>query len=865
MDDEIRAHLDMLAERFVAGGMSPREAFYAARKQFGGLTQMKEDLRDRRALPPADVLARDVRHALRGFRKAKGVAVSAILMLALGIGASTAVFAVLDAVVLRPLPFVQPDRLMSFRSLDRRGGHPTNLSYPNFFDFRSKNRVFDRLVCYRDNRFTLTDTLPAIQVPGEIVSWDLFPLLGVQPALGRGFHPEEEKPGMHVAVLSHTLWQSRFNGDPGILNRRVHINGQLFTIAGVAPEGFQFPQDGPAVQVWTTIAEDNSPTDATPLAVQRGARVTDAIGRLKPGFTPAAAQGQMDQIANSLAKAYPDDDRNVDKTLVIPELERLAGNSRTPLWILLGAVGLVLLIACANVANLLLARGIERGREFALRSALGASRLALTRELLSESLVLGVLGSAGGILLAALILRFALPLAGDDIPIPRLLQAGVDLRVLGFSIALVFATVALFSLAPTAQIARLDLATSLKAGAANIARGHHRVRSLLVVAQVALGLVLLVGAELFIASFAYLVRRDPGFRPERLLTFGVGLSETRYNTAGEIAFSDRLIERLRVLPGVRAAAAGFPLPLEGHQMSVGFDIEERPAAVPDRPASDIAVVTPGFFGAMGIPLLQGRNFTEHDDTGAPKVLIVNEAFAHAFFPGENPIGKRILPGASSGSEEPSLREIVGVVANAKQAPLTATSDPIYYFPFKQLPWDIGTIVLRTAVPPRELESAARAVLTDLDREVPMFRVRTGEERSSASIAAPRFLTVLLGGFAGIGLLLTAVGLYGVLSYTVLRQRREIGVRIALGAARGDVLGVVLRNAMRLIAAGLLLGLGGAIAATRLARGIVLGIRPGNPIFVIVGCAALAVAGLAAAYVPARRALSVDPMQTLRSE
>jgi predicted permease len=866
-DQEVQEHLEMLAERFMAQGLEPAEAHYAALRQFGGVTQMKEELRERRALPPWDVLAQDVRHALRGLWNAKGFTASAAMTLALGIGASTAVFAVLDTVVLRPLPFADADRLMSFRNLDRRGSpHPTNLSYPNFFDYRAQNRVFEHLVCYRDSRFTLTDSLPPIQEPGEIVSWDLFPLLGVQPELGRGFLPEEEKAGAHVVVLSHQLWQSRFGADRGIVGRQIRINGKAFTVAGVAPRGFQFPEDAPPMQLWTTLAEDAAETEATPLTEQRGARVTDSIGRLRRGVTPAQAQTQMDQIGASLALLDPDNNKNVAKTLVMPELERLVGTSRRTLWILFGAVMLVLLIGCANVANLLLVRSTGRTREFALRTALGASRRALVRQLLAESLVLGSLGTIGGVLLSVLALRLVLPMAGDSIAIPRLAQASVDIRVLAFSIAAALATVLLFSLAPAAQVMRVDVAGALKEAAASIAPGRHRLRNSLVVGQITLGLVLLVGAELLIASFVYLARRDPGFRPDHLLTFGVGLSETRYDVAGQGAFSDRLRKLLRAIPGVKAVAAGLPLPLEGNEMTVSFDIEERRAPAPERPSSDMAIVTPDFFRTMGIPIRKGRDFTERDDARATRVLIVNQAFARTYFPGEDAIGKRVEPGGTNiGEKKTMMREIVGIVGNATQSALEAEATPIYYFPYKQLSWDIGTFVVRSAIPPEQIEQAARNALMSLDKEAPMFQVRTGEERAARAIAVPRFLTILMSGFAGIAVLLTVVGLYGVLSYTVTRRRREIGVRMALGADRGAVVALVLKDAMKTVAVGLALGVAGAAAVQRLLGSIAFGIRPGDPMFTALACGVMIVASLAAAYLPALRAALMDPTQTLRNE
>ncbi len=862
-DEEVRTHLQMLTERFIAHGMEPVEASYAARRQFGGITQVKQDLRERRALPAFDVLIQDVRHAFRQLRKAKGFTASAALTLALGIGASTAVFAVFDTVVLRPLPYSEPDRLVAFRSMDRRGTpHPTSLSYPNFFDFRAQNLVFEHLVCYRDAAFTLTDSLPAIQVPGEIVSWDLFPLLGVRPELGRGFLPEEERPGSHVAVISDSLWKRRFGGDPGILERHVRINGRPFAVVGIAPAAFRFPLDSPAAEVWATISEDATAAEFTPLTDQRGARVLRAIGRMKPGVSAERAQAQMDVVAGTLARQYPDANKNVATTWVRPELERLVGSSRRPLWVLLGAVLLVLFIACANVANLLLARSTDRAREFALRTALGASRPALALQMLIESLALGSLGTAGGVLFALVALRGVLPLAANSIP--RISNTGMDGRVLAFSVLLATLTSILFSVAPAYAAAGADPAGGLKQSARSIARGQGRFRSALVVGQVTVGLVLLVGAEMLMTSFLRLVQRDPGFRADHLLTFDISVPENEYDVARQIAFSDGLLEKLRAIPGVQAAATGVPLPLAGDQMSVSFDIEERPAAAPDRPTSDIAIVTPGYFGAMGIPLLKGRDFSDEDDAGAPLVLVVNEAFARKHFPNEDVIGKRIRPGAHSG-EGPSMREIVGVVGNAKQVALSVEPDPIYYFPYKQLPWGIGTIVLRTAVPPLYVRSAAEAAVASLDRQVPVHDVRTGKELSARSLAPVKFLTTLMGSFAAIALLLTGVGLYGVLSYAVARRRAEIGVRVALGARRREVLGLVFREAMRLVAAGLILGAAITVAGERLLGTSVFGIRPEAPVFLLVACCVLSITGMAAAYVPAVRAASVDPMQALRSE
>lgn len=849
-DEELQAHLAMLAERFERQGMTPEEAAFAAKRQFGGVTRAKENLRERRALLHFDVLLRDLKYAYRQIRGNPGFTATAALTLALGIGATTAVFAVVYAVLLNPLPYSQPNRLVL---LQMRGtnGAPNSLSYPNFFDLRAHNQVFEHLVSFREESFTVSNTQPAISVDGEIVSWDLFPLLGIRPALGRGFLPSEERAGTHVVILSHELWQSRFGGNRKIIGRSIKINGELFTVVGVAPAGFQFPPQSPNVQLWTTLS-----VDLADYAKQRGAGVLDAaIGRLKPGVTLQQAQAQMDSVAGALAKEYPNSNRNMPATYVKPAFEVLVGSTRGPLFILLGAVGLLLLIACANVANLLLARSTDRGREFALRAALGASRPALIRQLLVESLALGLLGSGAGVLLAILALHAILPFAGTSIP--RIVQAGLNGYVLVFSVGLAVVTSVLFSLAPAIHVARSDLAGSLKAGARTIGRGHDRLRNVLVVAQICLGLVLLSGAGLLIASFLHLERHDPGFRPDHLLTFNInapGLSDA----AKQVAFSDRLLQRLRAIPGVLSAVIGRPIPLTGIQIRASFDIEERRAPPWERPHSSVAIVTSGYFETLGIPILRGRAFSGRDNANSPPVLIVNQAFAKKYFPGENAIGKRI-------EFNSKLREIVGVVGNATQRPLNPDPDPIYYFPYKQLSWGIGTIILRTSVPPLSVESAARAVVSKMGKEIPVYHVRTMDQVASSVIAGPRFQMLLMSSFSAIALLLTAVGLYGVLAYSVTRRRRELGIRIALGAERTNVVGLVMRRAMLLVVIGIGLGIVGAVASEHLLRTMIYGASPNSSLLLGIACAVLVITGLVAAFIPARRAASVDPMEALRSE
>jgi putative ABC transport system permease protein len=798
--------------------------------------------------------------------KNPGFTAVAVLTLALGIGGSTAVFSVVNTVLLKPLPYAAPDRLMTVDSMNTRGALvPEALSYPDFFDFRAQNHVFDHLVTSRDTNLVLTGVGQPQQLDGEMVTWDLFPALGIMPQLGRGFLPSEEAAGTHVVVLSHALWQRQFGGDPGIVGRAITLDRKPYTVVGVAPAGFAFPVNEPDIQLWTTIAADReAPPGDQPLTEERGAHLLRALGRLKPGVSIEQARADLDVIAEALAKQYPDSNTNYRKASVRPALQTLVGKSRTPLLILLGAIGLVLLIACANIANLLLARTTAREHEIAVRAAMGASPVRVVRQLLTESLLLAILGGTAGVVLAEYALRFVLPLGGQGIP--RLAQASIDGRVLGFSLLLAFLASLLFGMAPALQASKIDLTSSLKEQTRGGTDRHDRLRGALVIAQVTLGLVLVSGAGLLMASFLHLQESDLGLRPDHLLTYWFSLPEPQYNAAQEVAFYDQLLERMRALPGVQSAAGVWPLPLGGDNVTISFNIEERPAPQPSRPSARMAFATPGYFLTAGIPLLKGRFFTEHDDEKAPPVLIVNKAFADKFFPGEDVIGKRITPGATGpGQKDESIHEIVGVVSSAKLSALDAEPKPIYYFPYKQLAWMPPVVMLRTALPPRTLESAIRGQIAALDPLVPVFQVRTMDELLSTQVIEPRFHTLLLGCFAGIALLLTMVGLYGVVAYSVTRRTREIGVRIALGAGRSTVLFMVLRQALVLVLIGLPLGLAGALAGGELLRGMLYGVKPFDPVVLAIACCLIGLTGALAAYFPARRATQVDPIVALRYE
>jgi putative ABC transport system permease protein len=845
---ELEQHVGERVEALVAEGMPLPEAERTARRELGNVTLIQERARDVWRHRLLEESWADVRHALRQLRRAPSFATATILTLALGIGANTAVFSLVNAVLLRSLPFPEPERLVAVRSVDTRSGHLTGLSYPTFFDFRRDNRVFEHIVCYRDDTVTLTGRGEPVQLRAQIVSWDLFPMLRVQPALGRGFLPSEEAPGQRVVVLGHSLWVSRFGGDPEVVGTAVTIDGQPHTVVGVAPAGFNFPIRGRPVQVWTTLGRDASSTAGQPATRQRGARMLEATARLRRGVSLQAAQAGLDTVAAALAAVFPDENGNIARTRVQPELERLVGPARAPLLVLFGAVAVVLLVAAVNVAAMLLARTTDRERELGIRMAIGGSRARVVRQLLTENACLAVLGSVAGLGVAGLALSLAMPIAAGRIP--RFAEARLDGRVLAFCVVAAFLAALLVSIPAAARVARMDADGTLRGRTGSGGNGRDRLRSALIVVQIAAGIVLSASASLLVADFARLVDKDLGFRPDHLLTFAVSLPDSRYPVEAQVEFVGRLVERLRGVPGVTSASAAMPLPVVGDMINVAFDIEERRAPPPERPRSDMAIVTPGYFRTIGTRIIDGRVFDEHDDGQAPPVLVVNEAFAQRFFPGERAVGKRIEPGASSGRGT-MLREIVGVVGNARQSVFGPRPEPVYYFPYAQMPWGPPPLVLRTSVPPLLLEPTVREVVRELDKEVPLFDVETMSGILAAQVAAPRFTVLLMGSFAAMALLLSAVGLYGILTYAVVRRTREIGVRIALGGTRRHVMGMVLQRAMAMVALGLPVGIAGALAASRLLGRLACGI--------------VTLTAAAAALLPARRAASVDPARALRTE
>jgi putative ABC transport system permease protein len=803
-----------------------------------------------------DSLRQDILYALRRLRQAPGFTLVAIATLALGIGANSAIFSVVNAVLLRPLPFPEPDRLVLVAQTWE--GHPVVYSPQNFLDVEAQSRSFQGLAAIDTSGFTLTGQGAATRLDGAEVSASFFDVLRSRPALGRGFAAGENEPGKDkVVVLGEALWRTRFGGDPGVVGRTVQLNREPYVVVGIARAGFSYPE---GVEVWTPLEYDD-----VFRAKSRGAWHLRVIGRLKDGVSIEAARDEVATIAARLAKAYPEDDEGVGGTVVGLQ-EATVGAARRSLLVLLGAVGLVLLVACVNIANLLLARIAARETELAVRSALGAGRGRLVRQLLTESVLLAILGGLLGLALASSLLEGLLALQPQGVP--RLAEVRVDRTVAGFALLLSLATSLLFGIAPALQILRRATAQSLRQGSRGILGGRHgRLRGGLVVGQMALAMVLLAGSGLLLRSFVRLRHVDPGFQTESALTFRVSLPESAYSSdAALLTFHDELQRRLEALPGVRSVGAVVGLPVSGNHFYISFTVDGRPEVPPaQQPTLEVRIATPSYFRTMGIPLQRGRGFEKTDDAEAPQVVLLSEAAVRRFFPGEDPLGKRIRLGLGRGRGRRAGGEVVGIVGDVKEADLATATPPEIYLPYAQYPVQGMVVVLRTDVPPRTLAVPAERVVHSLDPELPLAHVATLEEVVAHSVSEPRFYTVLLASFAGTALLLAALGLFGVVSYAVGQRTRELAVRLALGARRDELVRLVLRDALALAAIGVVIGLAGAVALSRVIAAMLFSLSPTDP--VTLGAVALLLLGAAflAGYLPARRATTIDPIVALRSE
>jgi predicted permease len=870
LDEELAAHLRMAIADRIERGERPDEAARAARRELGHVGLIKEVTRDTWGWTMLEQLAQDVRYACRTLRKAPGFSAVAILTLALGIGANTAMFSVINAVLLRPLPFPESDRLVAVSETDLRRGpdlRSTSASWPNFFDWRSRAQAFESVSAYHDAGFTLASGSRSLHIDGAIVSAEFFSTLGVRPVRGRSFRPEEERAGSDVAIISDQLWRSQFDADPAVIGRGFSINARRFTVVGVMPPQFRFPITFPSAQLWVTLAEDariDSPDDA-PMTTQRSAHFLKVIGRLRPGMTLASAQSELDVIAAALARDYPADNARRG-VRVASQLETLVGDRRQPLLILFAAVGCVLLIACVNLANLLLARGAGRHRELSVRAALGASGRRIASQLLTESVVLSAAGTACGLALAKWSLAVLVRLS--PVEIRGLDEASIDGAVLAFTALVAAGSALAFGMIPAVQAARTNLTAGLQATMRSSAgRSQRRVRAGLVVAETAVGVMLLVAAGLLLRNFNRLLHTSPGFDPQNVLTARFKLPDARYPYLKQIAFYEELLPEIAAVPGVQAVAATAPLPLSGSRYTISFDRNGSTEASVDKPSASFGMMSPGYFHAMRIPFLSGRDFTAADNDAAPRIVIVNESFARTYFPGQDPIGQRIRPGLSTTEKETPWREIVGVVADIKHLALTESGKPAYFIPYAQGLISTLYLIVRTAGDPAGLGLVedVRRTLARKDPELALYEVKPLEAYLSTSVASERFETLLLAVFAGLGLTLTAVGLYGVVAYGVAQRTREFGIRLALGARSGELLGMVVKNGLALAGIGLAVGIVLAGFATRLLASTLHGVDPLDPITFGAVTAVLLVVATLASYLPARRATRVDPIRALRTE
>ncbi|MFN7943765.1 MAG: ABC transporter permease [Blastocatellia bacterium] len=881
--DELASHLAFHLEDNLRAGMSPEEARRQALIKLGGVTQTQELHREQRGLPMLETLLQDLRFGLRMLRKNPGFSLVAILTLALGIGANTAIFSVVNAVLLKPLPYPEPGQLAQLR-LEGAGKPDTVIGSAAFVQVKAQSQSLARIAAYSGGDMTLTGAGAAEGVVAGAVTADFFPLLGVLPTLGRNFTQEEDTPnGPRAVILGHGLWQSRFGGDANVLGRTITLNEQGYNVVGILPAGFQYPEP---FQLWIPLAL--SETSAALAGYGEGSVLLKAIARLKPGVTLEQAQTELQTIAQRIQPGGPTTTpggnprsrgeggegggrggRGNSVLTLVGLHEQVVGDVKKALMVLLGAVALVLLIACANVANLLLARAATRQREMAVRAALGAGRLRIARQLITESVLLSVAGGGLGLLVAFWGVRALGQWIGASLPAMH--EISIDAWVLAFTLGVSVLTGLAFGLVPTVQAWRTDVNAALKEEGRGDTGGHrHWLRHFLVVAEVALALVLLIGAGLLLKSFSRLHDIKPGFQTDGVLTFQVTLAKGTPSPQ-KVNFIKQIVERLKALPGVQAVAATDSLPLTQFNRISPAEIEGRPPidlrkAKPGevKPVSR-PVVTLDYFNAMRIPLRNGRAFTLQDARSPAESVIVNEAFEKYHFPGQSAVGKRIRLMARSRGAEANWQTVVGVVSDVRQSGLAGEVLPEVYSPELE---DVGgelSFVLRATGEPTSLISAVRGVVTAVEPNQAIHNVMTMEQRLANVTTSQRLNTVLLGSFAGLALLLAVVGIYGVMSYAVTQRRHEIGVRMALGAQRGDVLRLVLGEGMKPVLVGALLGLGGALALTRLLKSLLFGVSATDPLTFIVIAALLLMVALLACWIPAQRATKVDPLIALRHE
>lgn len=802
-------------------------------------------------------LAKDVRFALRVLWKSPGFTAVALLALILGIGANTAIFSVVNAVLILPLPFADPGRLVSIRESSPRGEKDNVASPQNVGDWIKRNRTLSSVAAYIpfDISMSMTGSGAPEEVPGMYVTLDFFSTLGVHPAMGRAFVPEEEKPtAPDVALIGDGFWRRRFGADPHIVGKVLRLDGKPTTVIGVLPAQFRFPSV--KADIWELAS-------LHPEQPRRG-RYTAPIARLKPGVSVEQAQADMSAVMLQLGAEFPDFNKGWGAT-VKPLSDELTGDFRTPLLVLLGAVGFVLLIACANVANLTLMRSSSRQREMAIRTSLGATRARIIRQLLVESLLLGAAGGSCGLLLAIWMKDVLLAMLPESISIANVNNVSIDANVLAFTTLLSLGTAALFGLLPALRAARPDLSGTLKEGgrAVSASLSRNRLRAALVAGEMAVALMLLIGAALLIQSFFRLEHLSPGFQPEHILSMQVGLSDPRYKDSKlAVAAFDEMLNRIAQVPGVISTGSiQFP-PLGGLLPGTGYWIAGRPTPRPtDAPATGVSVITPGYFATMGIPLRRGRVFDNRDSANAPKVAIISESLARLQFPDGNAVGHGIY--VQWGHETPY--QIIGVVGDVKHEALEKDPKPTVYFPNAQETQNIATFMIRSRIDLMKLAPVAEQVIHAFDKDQAIAKIQPLDAFVSQAVSRPRFQSVLLGSFAALALLLAAIGIFGVISYSVAQRTHEIGIRVALGASRDQVMRLVVGQGFVLALAGTAAGLLGALALTRYLQTLLFHVSPTDWLTFTLVPVLLCSVALAASYFPARRAMKVDPMQALRYE
>ena len=856
MRDEMHFHLQMEAEELTRFGADRGEALRLARRRFGGVARYEDEARDARGGRWLEQVRQDTRYALRVLGRGRGYVVVAVLTLALGVGANTAIFSVVRGVLLRALPYPEPERLVAVQSLIN--GSPTAVSPPDFVDWRAQAKSFSALAAYFLNTTNLTGTGEPERLTQARVSANFFDILGVRPTRGRGFvSGEDAADAPRVAILSDGLWRRRFGADPALVGRTIRLDDFPTTVVGIAPPEVKLPA---GVDLWLTTRFE--PRDVDPGA--RGARWIEVVGRLSSGATLAGARAEMNAIAQRLALLDPRHDGGVTSRVVTLQ-EDLVGGVRAPLLILLGAVGFVMLIACVNVASLSLGRTAARETELTVRVALGAGRGRIARQILTESLVLAICGGIAGLVLAILGTRALVALAPGDLPLVHAVH--VDGVVLAFSLAMTLLSGVAFGVVPALQGSRQDIEARLRAGSRGVSLGFGRLRRMLVVTEVALAMTLLAGAGLLVRSLARLTGVDPGFRPDHLGTFSVTLSPVRYpDAARQEQFARELEARLARLPGVTSAGISFSLPLTNSAFGFTFAIGGRPSVSgPDEPRAQVRVATPDYFRTMGIPIVRGRGFTAGDDENAPHVILISQETARRYWPNEDPIGQTLQTGWGRDPAHHFGGTIIGIVGDVRQFSLAMTPRPEIYGPLAQRPIDELSVVVRSSSATPTVLAAAREVVRELDSELPVYDVRTYDTIVRESIAERRFYVMLLATFAGLALALAAIGIYGVIAYSVQQRRRELGIRIALGATRERVIGLVMRQGMTMTIAGALIGLVLAGVLTRVLRRQLYDVSTTDPLTFVLVPVILVVVALVACVVPARRALAVDPATTIRAE